>query len=601
MNTRQSAIRGARNSSLALAAAAGVLLAACGPVYYEDRWYARGYYSHGDGRGYEQAAYQAGPGAVAPDPQFVDLTPYGQWVMTPEYGRVWMPYANRTPGWRPYFYGQWTYTDWGWSWVSDEAWGAGPYHYGRWTWMSGHQWVWIPDYTWGPSWVVWSHGGGCVGWAPLGPGGATYVDIHAHYTYWTYVPTAQFGGAKVQHVVVAAADVPRIHQQTVVVDNTSQIRTNTGGVVTYSAGPQRDQVQQWTARPVEPRPIAQVPSAQPRRIPADASPPAGGSYGSATAPNPARGGAAVAAVPSPATAAPPTRPGTPGAGVPGTPTAPHPDLPNPSVPRGDNPSPPMPARTGVPTATAAEPPSRTATPEPGRPSLGAPYAPEPPTRPAGVTPSAPEPGRGQGVPAEPPSRQGTPFPEPPSRQGTPATEPPSRPGVGYTGPAPASTAALPTVPRPTPPPVDRGMNYAPIPSRYVPPSQAAIPQAGRAGAPQGGDAPAFSPQPSRGAAPGYTSPGYSPPSYAPPMRQTAPSAAIPTPSYQPSRPAAPSYSPPAYSPPPSYQPSRPAAPSYAPPAYAPPAAQRFSPPPAYAPAPSRPAPAMPAPPPQRRR
>ena len=35
-------------------------------------------------------------------------------------------------GWRPYFYGEWIWTDEGWYWESDEPWGWACYHYGRW-------------------------------------------------------------------------------------------------------------------------------------------------------------------------------------------------------------------------------------------------------------------------------------------------------------------------------------------------------------------------------------------------------------------------------------------------------------------------------------
>ncbi len=488
--------------------AAGVsvtVVVGCGPMYTEDRWYANDYYSHGPAQGYAQPQpvnTVAATPMVGADPQFNDLTPYGQWEMTGEYGRIWVPYANRTPGWRPYFYGEWQNTEWGWSWVSDEAWGAGPYHYGRWTWMNGRSWIWIPDYTWGPAWVTWSHGGGCVGWAPMGPGGATWGDIHAHSTYWTYVPTGHFGGEKVQHYVVAAADVPRIHQQTVIIDNGAQIRGNNGTVVTYNQGPPREQVQQWTARPVDTRPISQVPSMQPRRIPDNVAPPTGGSYGSATTPPPTR-------VNTPGnTPGNPTVPTRPGSTVP---TTPNPSVVNPSVPDPRNPNAVTPTRPGV-----------------GTPAT---------------------------TPVTPPTRPGV---------GTPATEPPTRPGSGYTGPGPVTVPPQTTVPRPTPPPVDRG-NYAPPPARYVPPTTTP---------------PANNTVPTRPSSPSYTLPNAGSSS-----------------TYQPTRPATPSYSPPTYNTAPSYQPSR-AAPSYSPPTYQPsratapaysPPAQRFSPPPSYSPSPSRPA------------
>src|SRR5689334_9876468 len=53
------------------------------------------------------------PPSAAPPPQAPDqrtferdLSPYGRWVMTPEYGRVWIP-ANVGPDWQPYSDGQW--------------------------------------------------------------------------------------------------------------------------------------------------------------------------------------------------------------------------------------------------------------------------------------------------------------------------------------------------------------------------------------------------------------------------------------------------------------------------------------------------------------
>jgi hypothetical protein len=112
----------------------------CGPVYVQDR--DDGYYSNNQPQqpAYQQPAPQqpvvdqqyAAQSGQQPQQYFNDLGSYGSWNYTPEYGTVWIPYANRTAGWRPYFYGSWVYTDWGWTWQSDEAWGAGPYHYGRW-------------------------------------------------------------------------------------------------------------------------------------------------------------------------------------------------------------------------------------------------------------------------------------------------------------------------------------------------------------------------------------------------------------------------------------------------------------------------------------
>src|SRR3982750_19182 len=62
------------------------------------------------------------------------LSPYGYWTFVAPYGRVWVPAVGY--GWRPYYYGQWVLTDWGWTFVSDDPWGWAAYHYGRWNWAT---------------------------------------------------------------------------------------------------------------------------------------------------------------------------------------------------------------------------------------------------------------------------------------------------------------------------------------------------------------------------------------------------------------------------------------------------------------------------------
>jgi hypothetical protein len=100
------------------------------------------------------------PGAGAPGPTgpadfntFHDqLAPDGTWVDVPGYGPCWRPnvlVAN--PDWRPYYDGgHWVYTDDGWFWQSDYAWGNVAFHYGRWSMNPHYGWVWAPAYNWGP-------------------------------------------------------------------------------------------------------------------------------------------------------------------------------------------------------------------------------------------------------------------------------------------------------------------------------------------------------------------------------------------------------------------------------------------------------------------
>jgi len=126
------------------------------------------------------------------------LTPYGYWAEVGTYGRCWRPAYIGTQ-WQPYSNGHWEWTDQGWFWVSDEPWAWATYHYGRWAFDPYYGWVWVPGVEWGPSWVAWREGGGCIGWAPLppnceyGPGGVLLVDrIRWHANAFVFVDQRHF-------------------------------------------------------------------------------------------------------------------------------------------------------------------------------------------------------------------------------------------------------------------------------------------------------------------------------------------------------------------------------------------------------------------------
>jgi len=148
------------------------------------------------------------PPSAQPPPQAPDqrtfeqqLSPYGRWVDTPEYGRVWIP-ANVGSDWQPYSDGQWVSTSSGWSFAAPVPWGWAVYHYGRWGWRAGFGWYWVPGYVWAPAWVSWRWANGYACWAPLAPRGYIYgrgwrgwvVVPHAHFAHpirrWI-VPRAQ--------------------------------------------------------------------------------------------------------------------------------------------------------------------------------------------------------------------------------------------------------------------------------------------------------------------------------------------------------------------------------------------------------------------------
>jgi len=112
------------------------------------------------------------------------LSPYGNWVDT-SYGPSWQP-ANVDVNWQPYSNGNWVYTDYGWTWNSNDPWGDVTYRYGSWTNDPQYGWVWVPGYTWAPSWVTWQYTDNSVGWAPIPPDYSFDVGYNDNYGYGYY-------------------------------------------------------------------------------------------------------------------------------------------------------------------------------------------------------------------------------------------------------------------------------------------------------------------------------------------------------------------------------------------------------------------------------
>jgi hypothetical protein len=122
------------------------------------------------------AEVEVSGGAVDVGIFYEGLGSSGEWIERPGYGRVWYPTVVRA-GWRPYLYGRWVSSDYGWTWVSEEEFGWATYHYGRWYRDDEVGWVWVPGTEWGPAWVSFQQGGGYIGWAPLPPGVAFRAGI----------------------------------------------------------------------------------------------------------------------------------------------------------------------------------------------------------------------------------------------------------------------------------------------------------------------------------------------------------------------------------------------------------------------------------------
>ena len=174
-----------------------------------------------------------------------DLSPYGSWVYSPQYGNVWVPEAG--PGFRPYFSGgHWVYTENGWLWASTYDWGWAPFHYGTWVMDHHHGWMWVPGYEWAPAQVTWGYYSGYYGWAPLGPGISYSTSYYPAMDHWVFMEpgymTVQGGWGNHYYV---ARNNRIVFNNNVSINVVKNIRVveNTGDYHgrKFSAGPRREE------------------------------------------------------------------------------------------------------------------------------------------------------------------------------------------------------------------------------------------------------------------------------------------------------------------------------------------------------------------------
>jgi hypothetical protein len=179
----------------------------------------------------------------------------GHWMVTASFGRVWQPAVYR-PGWNPYYDGQWIYTDLGWTWQSDYAWGAIPYHYGTWAYDPVVGWVWVPGYVWAPSWVVFSVGPDYIGWAPVPVRfsiGLTFGRDACPPDQYVFVSTRRFLSPRVGAYAVPVRDNHRFVERNRFV---SDLRVDDRIVVNH--GPEVRDVERWSRTRVVRQPIERV-------------------------------------------------------------------------------------------------------------------------------------------------------------------------------------------------------------------------------------------------------------------------------------------------------------------------------------------------------
>ncbi len=183
---------------------------------------------------------------------FVELSRYGQWFETDEYGYVWQPASLEVqPDWRPYTRGRWLYSDQGWTWVSDEPFGWAVYHYGRWALSQQRGWVWIPGEDWAPAWVSWRSNEEYLGWAPLPP--ETVYDEDYSYdgrsdSYYdsspesySFVPVEHF------HEPVEVYCVPPAQVPSIIIHTRNVTRIHVSDSMIHSEGPGLEWVKRHNA------------------------------------------------------------------------------------------------------------------------------------------------------------------------------------------------------------------------------------------------------------------------------------------------------------------------------------------------------------------
>jgi hypothetical protein len=107
------------------------------------------------------------------------LSNYGHWVNVSPFGQCWRP--NVAGSWRPFSQGHWVTTSYGPTWEGNEPWAWATYHYGHWIWAQQFGWVWIPGSEYTPGNVAWSYGPDSIGWMPEPPYGYDYSRGYLSY------------------------------------------------------------------------------------------------------------------------------------------------------------------------------------------------------------------------------------------------------------------------------------------------------------------------------------------------------------------------------------------------------------------------------------
>jgi hypothetical protein len=153
---------------------------------------------------------------------FDELAPYGEWISDSEYGWIWVPAASVVgTGFVPYASnGRWVYTDTGWFFESDFAWGWAPFHYGRWFVDASRGWVWVPGRLWAPAWVDWRVGAGFIGWSPRPPRRLRGSAFQGH---WYFVNETDFRRPHIRNYILPQGRASQVYRRTAMVRQSRRV------------------------------------------------------------------------------------------------------------------------------------------------------------------------------------------------------------------------------------------------------------------------------------------------------------------------------------------------------------------------------------------
>jgi hypothetical protein len=193
--------------------------------------------------------YKPSPDVISVQTFYNELAPYGDWVYSSDYGFVWKPGFDYPEDFRPYSSGgNWVYTAYGWTWVSDYNWGWATFHYGGWFFDDYLGWMWVPGTQWAPAWVSWGTYRDCYGWAPMGPDATISAGFgwQAPDLWWTFIPRRHFCSENWYNFI----DTRPVFVNHITVINTiyTDDYRNSDHVSTWYRGPRVSEVERYNGR-----------------------------------------------------------------------------------------------------------------------------------------------------------------------------------------------------------------------------------------------------------------------------------------------------------------------------------------------------------------